>query len=176
MAKSSINKRAIRQLTRDLQKEFDKNPVRVPVEADPRTRVPRGDSTTVNYNAPVTFVNAGDHAQLAWGNASVVQSQEQVEQVAPGYEELARVLTTLMQASASLGIPDEDRDALDAETVSLLHEVTKDEPDPSRLRRGVTMVKGFLAPVVAGVGQGASAEAAELTRTVIEQLGTALPG
>lgn len=176
MPRNSINKRGIRKMTRDLQKEFDRNPIRVPIEADPKKSVPRGGGTTVHYNGPVTVVNAGDHAQIAWGNAHVAQGQETVEQIAPGYEDLANVLATLLQESAVLGLAEDDRAALDAEATSLLHEVTKDEPDKGLLRRGVTIVKGILAPVVAGIQQGASAEAVDLTRTVIEQLGNALPG
>ena len=176
MPRKSINKREIRKLTRGLQREFDRNPIRVPVETEPQRGATRGGGTTVNYNAPVTVVNAGDHAQIAWGNAHVTQGRETVEEIAPGYEDLAKVLATLLGESSGLGLAEKDREALDTEATSLLHEVTKDEPDQGVLRRGVTMVKGLLAPLVAGVEQGASAEAADLTRTVIEQLGNALPG
>lgn len=132
-----INKRAIRDMTRDLEKEFAKNPIRIPIEADPSGALP--PSTTVNnYNGPVVTVNGG-HAQVAWGNDSVSQVQDRAEQIAPGYEELARIVTDLLASldTFSLG---EDENAVARENAEvLLAEIVKAEPDKSVLRRGITM-------------------------------------
>ena len=47
-----INKQGIRKMTKEIEREFARNPVRVPLEAD-RPRGTGSHSTTVNnYNAP----------------------------------------------------------------------------------------------------------------------------
>lgn len=78
-----INQRAIKQMTRELQKEFDKNPVHLNVEADPPTtgyrRVSAGypipgpgpAPITNNYNVSVS----GDNAQVVAGNTGTVNQQ-----------------------------------------------------------------------------------------------------
>lgn len=82
-----INKQGILQFTRELEREFAKHPVRVPVEADPHGLKPA--LTVNNYNGPVVTVT-GDHAQLAWDNSgTATQAQSRVEEIAPGYEDLA---------------------------------------------------------------------------------------
>ena len=84
MAKVSINRAGIAQMMREIQREFDKHPVKVPVESD---RLSTG--TTTIFNGPVLHGDANG-AQLAWGNETVTQHRE--EQVAPGYEILAQAL------------------------------------------------------------------------------------
>lgn len=171
-----INPRAIENMTRELQREFDKHPIRVPVEGEPRPdSFPAFSGTTVNYNGPVVQVT-GDHAQLAWGNNVVNQTQDRIEQIAPGYEDLAKILTTLLAASPQLELADADKEALEQEVGALLSQVTEAEPDAGVLKKGITMVKGLLAPVIAGASTGISAEATELVRSTIEQLGHVLPG
>lgn len=78
-----INQRAIKQMTRELQKEFDKNPVHLNVEAGPPTtgyrRVSAGypipgpgpAPITNNYNVSVS----GDNAQVVAGNTETVNQQ-----------------------------------------------------------------------------------------------------
>jgi hypothetical protein len=61
-----------------MQREFDKHPIRVPVEADPSTVAVAGGQTTINYNGPVIHGDATG-AQLAWGNDVVTQSQNRAE-------------------------------------------------------------------------------------------------
>ena len=103
-----INKQGIRQMTREIEREFAKNPVRVPLHAD-STGVHLPPATTVNnYNGPVVTI-VGDHAQVAWNNHDVTQSRETTEQVAPGYEELADLVTRLLASLPSLTLdPDDD--------------------------------------------------------------------
>lgn len=60
-----INKQAIRKMTQEIEKEIAKNPVRVPLEADPTGMTFPATSVTNNYHGPVVTVN-GDNAQLAW--------------------------------------------------------------------------------------------------------------
>lgn len=169
-----INKQGIRQMTREIEREFAKNPVRVPLQAD-STGVHLPPATTVNnYNGPVVTIT-GDHAQVAWNNHDVTQSRETTEQVAPGYEELADLVTRLLASLPSLTLdPDDDTEAL-ATSETILREVVKTEPDRGIVKRGVTMLKGLLAPVSSGVSKAVTQESADLARQMIESLGNALP-
>lgn len=92
MAKGvSINKQAIAKIQRDLQREFDKHPIHVPVNANTPAGFGHVLPTTVNhYHAPVVTVH-GDHAQVAWGDGSITQGQGDVSQVTEGYEALAQL-------------------------------------------------------------------------------------
>ena len=61
-----INKQGIAKLQRELEREFARNPIRVPIVAEASIGGASG-GMVVNYNGPVVTVN-GDHAQLAWSN------------------------------------------------------------------------------------------------------------
>ncbi|MCS3494398.1 hypothetical protein M2368_003430 [Arthrobacter sp. JUb119] len=170
----SINKQAIRKMTRDIEREFAKNPVRVPLETDP-SAVSLPTATTINnYNGPVVTVQ-GDHAQLAWGNQNVEQTQNASEQVAPGYETLAGLLTDILASLPNFQLDSSDEDEVRSNATSVLQEVVKAEPDQGLVRRGITMVKGLLAPVASGLSKAATDETAETAREVIEALGQSLP-
>lgn len=169
-----INKQGIRQMTREIEREFAKNPVRVPLQADP-SAVQLPPATTVNnYNGPVVTVT-GDHAQLAWNNHDVTQTQEHTEQVAAGYEELADLVTRLLASLHSLSLDSEDETEAHATSETILREVVKTEPDGGIIKRSVTMLKGLLAPVASGISKTISQESAEAAQQMIESLGNALP-
>src|SRR5665647_3966986 len=79
-----INKRGIEQMMHEMQREFDKHSVRVPVEADSAGAFPAHGAApghVANYYGPVVQVD-GDRAQVAWGG-SVTQNQDGVQEVAP---------------------------------------------------------------------------------------------
>lgn len=167
-----INKQAIRKMTREIENEFAKNPVRVSLEADASGVTFPAGTITNNYHGPVVTVH-GDNAQLAWDNQTVNQTQNQ--DIAPGYEELTKVVTGLLASLPALGLSgDDEQEAKDA-AVSVLGEVVEDEPDQGRIRRGIIMLKGLLAPIATGVGTTISGEAAELSKTLIKGLGSTLP-
>ncbi|GAA1484699.1 hypothetical protein [Brachybacterium fresconis] len=169
-----INKQAIRKMSREIEREFAKNPVRVPLQAE-HSAVSLPAATTVNnYNGPVVTVN-GDHAQLAWDNQNVTQTQEHSEQVAPGYEQLAQLLTDILASLSSFQLDETDGAELRENANLVLQEVVKSEPDQGIVRRGVTLIKGLLAPISAGLGKAATEETAEAAREVIDALGTSLP-
>lgn len=167
-----INKQAIRKMSREIEKEFAKNPVRVPLEADASGVTFPAGTITNNYHGPVVTVH-GDNAQLAWDNQTVNQAQNQ--DIAPGYEELAKVVTGLLVSLPALGLSRDDEQEAKATAESVLGEVVKDEPDQDRIKRGITMLRGLLAPIATGVGTAVSGEAAELSKTLIEGLGSTLP-
>lgn len=169
-----INKQGIRKMTRDIEREFAKNPVKVPLEADPRTVSLPSATTVHNYHGPVVTVN-GDHAQVAWDNGEVQQTQNRMEQIAPGYEELARLVTDLLANLPTFNLDDADEAEIRSNAEAVLSEVVKVEPDQGVIKRGLAMLKGILAPVGAGVSKAVTEESAEAAREVIDGLGNVLP-
>lgn len=172
MSNVSIDRQAIARLTRDIQREFDKHPIRVPIHAD-RLGLRLGDSVregnTVIYNGPVIHGNA-DGAQLAWNNSSVSQTQEG-EQVAPGFEAIAQAVAKTLERLPEIGLAEEDlQDATEAAR-DVLSEVTRAEPDRGKIRRAISSLKGYLAPIATGFVTGVAAGAHDWARMAIEQLG-----
>lgn len=169
-----INKQGIRQFTRELEREFAKNPVRIPVEADSSGFAATQATSVNNYHGPVVTVT-GDNAQLAWSNSGdVTQTQNRVEQIAPGYETLAGTLADLLANLADYGLA-EDESEVRAQAEIVLGEVVKETPDQGVIKRGLTMIKGLLAPIAAGVAAAVTAESTEAARHAIETLGNNLP-
>lgn len=167
-----INRRGIERMMRDVQREFDKHPIRVPVETDDSGIVPAGGLThgnIANYYGPVVQVQ-GDRAQIAWGD-SVTQNQDGAQDVASGYEALAAAVVEIRRGLAVAGLAGGDAREAEAAADDLLREITAPEPDPGKVRRGATMLKGFLASVLAGGGQGLGEGAVDWARAGIEQLG-----
>lgn len=175
MSGFKINRQEIRRMSREIEREFAKHPVRVPIEADAqRTTWSLPSATTVNnYHGPVVTVN-GDGAQLAWNSASVHQAHERVEQVAPGYEVLAQVITDLLANMDRLSLAEADVEDLRSHAAAVLQQVTTEHPDQGVLRRAVTMIKGLLAPVGIGLGEAVTDKSAEMARDVIDAIGRAL--
>lgn len=174
MGTSGINKRAIAKFTRGIQREFEKNPIRVPIEGDTSGMGFQPAGTVTNYHGPVVTVT-GDNAQIAWDSQTVEQSQNNVTQIATGYEQLAELLTDMLAnlEQFTLGSDNETDARESAQTV--LKEVVREQPDQGIVRRGVNMLKGVFAPIATGAAAGVSAESTEAARTFIEMLGTSLP-
>ena len=163
-----VNKRGIEKLTREIQREFDKHPIQVPVRAQREAGVEAAAGST-HYYGPVINVH-GDRAQLAWGNRDVVQSQARSEEIAPGYEAIAQAVVSTLRELASAGLPADDRQEAEAIGAEALAEVVKDEPNRGVIRRSVAALKGFLSPIALGMATGAGDGAEEWARTAIEQL------
>lgn len=166
----SINRRGIEQFTREIQREFDKHPIRVPVEVDEEGVAPVATAASTNYYGPVINVH-GDRAQLAWGNESVIQNQAVSEQIAPGFEAIAQAVVSTLRELAGAGLAAEDEQAAEGVAQEVLAEVVKEDPDRGVVRRGVAMLKGLLSPVALRMTAGAADGAEEWARTAIEQLG-----
>lgn len=129
MARSSINKRAIAQLTKDIEREFDKHPIRVPIEVKNSVHLLSSPPPTTinNYHAPVINVT-GDSAQLAWANETVNQTQRN-KQIVPGFEAIAQAVASTLQALPQIGLADDElQDATDAAN-EVLAEITSGAPD-----------------------------------------------
>jgi hypothetical protein len=159
-----INKSGIARMTRELQREFDKHPIRVPVHADQplladgySARMPQ----VVHYHGPVVTVN-GDGAQVAWNNNVVNQEQSASTNVTDGFEDLARVLGEFLLKLPAVGLEETDRADAEATAQEMLAEVTAAQPDTGKIRRGLQRLKGVLAPVAIGAGEEAGGEIAKL--------------
>lgn len=168
-----INKQGIRKMTREIEREFAKNPIRVPVETEYDGVYPAVGSVT-NYHGPVVTVT-GDHAQIAWDNDTVNQEQNRGGQIAPGYEQLAATLAELLAGLPSLPLDESDEAEVRTNVETVLAEVVEDDPNQGIIKRALTMIKGLLSPIATGAIAAASEESAQLTRTVIQELGTSLP-
>lgn len=84
-------------------------------------------------------------------------------------------MTRLLANLPSLTLdPDDDTEAF-AIGETILREVVKTEPDRGIVKRGITMLKGLLAPVSSGVKKAVTQKSADLARQMIESLGNALP-
>lgn len=174
MSTSGINKRAIAKFTRDVQREFEKNPIRVPIEGDTSGIGFQPAGTVTNYHGPVVTVT-GDNAQIAWDSETVEQSQKHVTQIVPGYEQLAQLLTDMLANLSNFTLGEDDETDARESAQTVLREVVKEQPDQGIVRRGVNMLKGVFAPIATGAAAGVSAESANAAQTLIEMLGTSLP-
>lgn len=171
MTKVSINEHEIARLMGKIQREFDKYPIRVPIQADsdisPDT-LNRGNTTI--YNGPVIHGDANG-AQLAWGNRDVRQARDRTEQISPGYEAIAQAIVKILEQLTVSGLPGDEQQDVELAANEVFAEITQSEPDRGKIRRALSTIKGALAPVAMGLVQGAGSGADEWARTAIEQLG-----
>lgn len=176
MSNFKINRGAIERMSREIEAEFAKHPVKIPLQADRDdiAAVLPTASTVNNYLGPVINVT-GDGAQIAWGSGAVNQSHERIEQVAPGFESLAKIVTDLLASADQFELPEAEFAELRANATAVLDQVTAETPDKGVLRTSVAVLKGILAPVAVGLGAAATAETTELGRDVIDALGRSLP-
>lgn len=165
-----LNKQGIANMKREIQREFDKSPIRVPIHAERPNDEPQTETTV--YNGPVIHVH-GDRTQIAWNNAVASQSQA-TEEVAPGFETLAETLVNVLKRLPDVPLETTDRETAEAATREVLQEITKERPDRGVVRRGVAALKGIVAPVALGTQAGISDEAREFARALVEQLGSSI--
>lgn len=169
MARSGIDRQAIARMMREMQREFDKHPIRVPLETNGPAVRPRIAAGTTIYNGPVIYGSA-DGARLAWNNQTVDQGENHTEQVTSGFEPLARAVVRTLEQLRLAGLADEDEQAAEDVAREVLNQVTKPDPDRGAIKRGLRALKGVLAPVAIGLTNGAGEGAKEWAKTAIEQL------
>jgi hypothetical protein len=175
MGSSGVDHRAIARLMGNIQKEFDKHPITVPIQAE-GPDVPSNYGVTHVYNGdgPVIQIQ-GDNAQLAWETNGTVQQGGQSQQIAPGFEAIAQALANTLQGLSGIGLSAEDETDARAAGAEALQEITAAQPDTSRIRRAVTALKGLLAPVAMGLSHGAAEGAQGWAHTAVEQLSQSWP-
>lgn len=127
--------------------------------------------TVNNYDGPV--FNAGvTGSQLAWNSTNVTQNQQHnTNSVAPGFEELAALVTEVLRKLPEAGLSAEDRE--DAEVVAgeVLAEITTEEPEKGKVRRALAQLRSLLAPVATGAVAGVAAGTQEWAQAAISGLG-----
>ena len=125
------------------------------------------------YHGPVINGNA-DRSQFTYGNRDVIQTINSGQHIAPGFEALAEAVATLLAHLPTLELTTSDREDVEAVAAEVLAEIRQPEPQPGRVRRAVAALRGFLAPVAAGVTAGVTDESQELTRKIIDHLAGAI--
>lgn len=166
----SINHRAIAAMSREIERSFARNPVRIPVELDDSGTVRAIGGTVHNYNGPVINGNVSGAAVLAWNHANVTQNQPRTNEIAPGYERLAEAVVAVLQQLPVAGLDEQDRADAEAAANEILAEVVLPEPEPGKVRRSLATLKGFLANLATGETTGAIDGAKEWAQTAITQL------
>jgi hypothetical protein len=153
-----INKSGINSMMKEIQREFDKHPINVPVKAEnPSLRI-AGDT----YNGPVIQIQ-GDNAQVAWGNRDVNQSNaiSPLADITAGFEPLSQAVVLILKEISASGLDADDIAEVEKTGTDILDEVIKDQPDKGLIKRSVTYMKGLLAPLVTRVAEAAADGAGE---------------
>jgi hypothetical protein len=94
------------------------------------------------------------------------------EQIAPGFEAIAQAVVRTLEQLPVVGLPEDDQREAEAAANEILMEVTQPEPERGKIRRAITALKGFLAPIATGLSKGSGEGVHEWAKTAIEQLGT----
>lgn len=169
-----VNPSGVERLMKDIQKEFDKHPISVPVNADNPDLKLRGDT----YHGPIININ-GDNAQLAWDNQSVNQtSMGSSGNIAAGFEPLSQAVVSILREIRSSGLDLGDIEEVEKAGNEILAEVVKEQPDQGVIKRSVTYVKGLLAPLLTRAAEGASEGAGDMAfdwaSAAVEALGAGM--
>jgi hypothetical protein len=172
MTRVSINHGEIARMMRDIQREFDKHRIAIPITTE-GPELPTGTTLggTHVYNGPVIQGDANG-AQLAWGNHTVHQTQNRAEQISPGFEAVTQAVVSLLEQLPAAGLAEDDQQDAEEAANEVLTEVTQPEPDRKKIRRALSSLKGLLAPLATGMASGAGEGVHEWAKTAIEQLGT----
>ncbi|OQR62668.1 hypothetical protein B6E66_18885 [Streptomyces maremycinicus] len=123
-----------------------------------------------HYDGPV-FQGGVSNSQFAWNNETATQNQQLNGPVAAGHEALATLVSELLRQLPAAGLGAQEREDAESAAQEVLAEITGPEPpEPGRLRRSVTMLKGALAPVATGLAAGTAVGAQEWAQSAIRGL------
>lgn len=146
-------------MSKELEREFAKHPVKVPLTMD----TPSGGTTRTGdiYNGPVVHIH-GDGAQVAWNNDTVTQTSSLARQeVTPGFEPIATAVGQILEGIANSGLQADEISEVEETGKAVLAEVVKEEPDKTFIKRSLTMLKGLLSPIAIGAQDGVTDAAQE---------------
>ena len=124
---------------------------------------------TYNYNGPV-FHGDVNGAQISWNNRNVTQSQNRLEQVAPGFESLAEAVTRTLAQLPQFGLAAEDAEDASASADEILLEVVSPAPDRGKIRRSLAALRGFITPVANQAALGAGEGSHALAKAALDHL------
>jgi hypothetical protein len=118
---------------------------------------------------PVSIRVNGNGTQVAWSSKTVEQ-KARVEQVAPGFEEIAQAVGIVLKRLPAMQLSEEDQQEAKSVADGVLEEATKSKPNHGKIRRAVRWLKGLLAPVALGLSKGAGDGVQQLAADAIKQL------
>lgn len=182
LSKSGDRQKWVRDLSRSLQRDFEReakrNPIRIPIEPEsiPQVRNVSSEQKSPNlpmvqnntYNGPVVH---GDGASIQFASTiSGDVSQNQEEQVADGFEQLAEVLGKLIASLPHLGLTEDEAGELATAANTVLQETTNEAPDHSLISRGVNQIKGLLSAVALGIKEALTDSSKETSLELIKEL------
>ena len=182
LSKSGDRQRWVRDLQRNLQRDFERearrNPIKIPIEPEsiPQVRNVSGERTSPNlpmvqnntYNGPVVH---GDGSSIQFASKiSGDVNQNQEEQVADGFEQLAEVIGKLIANLPHLGLTGDEAEELSEAANTVLQETTSEAPDHSLISRGVNQIKGLLTAVALGFKEALTDTSKETSLELIKEL------
>lgn len=169
-----INQHGINRLMKDLQKEFGKHRLVVPVEAESDDMSSFARANIVNnYNTgsgPVFNQSNVNHSQFASGNRHVAQEMGSDASTSPELQQFIDKISKIIEELDENGIQGETRAEADEAASEALTEATKDEPDNTLVRRAVNTLKGALLSVANGLTTGAAAGSQAWAQKAISDL------
>ncbi|MFD5323690.1 hypothetical protein [Streptomyces sp. NPDC127092] len=133
----------------------------------PQHGTPEHQGSGLHIHGPVSG------SQIAVGNEQVTQNQinHTPAPVAPGYAELAELVRELLARLPEQGLGAQEREDTEAAAGEVLAAISgTEEPEPGRLRRALTMLRGALAPVATGVAAGTTVGAQEWALSAMQGL------
>lgn len=129
--------------------------------------------TTINYHGPVIH---GDGAQVAYNNRDVTQTQTTVQQVAPGFENVAQAVADVLAWLPAADLGEQDRADAEQAGYEVLSESVQAEPDLGKAKRALMALKGLLAPIAIRMMTGAAAGAGTEAQAGAEKAVKAIEG
>ncbi len=175
MARSGgIDKRAIAKIAKDMQREFDKHPIRIPLQTDgPQGLSASGRGAVSVGGTVINIQGSADGAVLTFGGGMTQNVSTHVERpITTGYEPISQAVLRTLEGLPGLGLPAEQEQDARIAGEEVLAEVVEPEPDDGKIRRLAAALRGYLSPVATGLSQGAGEGAQEWAKTAVEQLGT----
>ncbi|MEV6331553.1 hypothetical protein [Streptomyces sp. NPDC051909] len=135
--------------------------------SDPRHDATANQTSGLHIHGNVT-------GQIAVGNEQVTQNQinyTAAAEVAPEHTELAELVRELLARLPEQGLGETEREDTEAAANEVLDTISGTaEPEPGRLRRALTLLRGALAPVATGVAAGATAGSQQWAQDAIASL------
>ncbi|PWV44584.1 hypothetical protein [Nocardiopsis sp. L17-MgMaSL7] len=158
-----INRRGIQKMSREIEKEFAKNPITIPVQADGSPQ----PVSVVNHHAPVVYGGVSG-SSVVWGDGQA--NLNQTSHAGSGQEELAAALTRILEQMPRDGLPAEDAEDLEDAGGQALEAARSPHHDEGRVKRGVRAILRILEPIAQGARAGASEGAQGWAREAMQSL------
>lgn len=157
-----IDEYGVKKAVEELQKEFDKHSVRIPVETDGAApdSLPGTSVHQTIHHAPVIY-NSGDGAQMAWNNDRVTHTHNEHYDIASGFEELARTVATILDELPQTDLSEQERQETEQSARDVLTEITQPAPEHGKVRKAVRALQGCLTPLLVGGTQAAAQQWAQ---------------